>query len=176
MSLLNSTVSLENATGVVAENYERVKEMAGFVPPLCEFLSINPNVQTANLDYAKTVFPHPTLTGKLLSMIGLLISNDSSCDYCVDFNEAILVNNFEISQDEIKAIKEDASNVTSLDDKEKALLFFVLKSVKDPNSITQNDIISLKNLNATELEIYDVINHGVHIVAADIMIDTFKIK
>jgi len=176
MSLLNSTVSPENATGVVAKNYERVKEMAGFIPPLCEFLSINPNAQTANLDYAKTVFPHSTLTGKLLSMIGLLISNDSSCDYCVDFNEAILVNNFKISQDEIQAIKDNASSVTSLDDKEKALLLFVLKSVKDPNSITQNDITSLKNLNATELEIYDVINHGVHIVAADIMIDTFKIK
>jgi len=176
MSLLTSTIAPEDATGVVAQNYATVKDMVGFVPPLCEFLSINPNSQKATLDYAKMVHPHPTLTGKLISMISLLISNDSNCEYCVDFNESMLINSFNISQDEIKAIKDDASNVTSLDDKEKALLFFVLKSVKDPHSTTQDDITSLKNLKATELEIYDALNHGAHIVATDIILDAFKVK
>jgi len=175
MSLLTSGIALENATGVVATNYAAAQEIVGFVPSLCEFMSINPDIQTAHMGYIKTIISHPTLTGKFFSMIRLVVSSNGDCDYCVDFNEAMLMNSFGISADEIKDIKVSPSLVKSLDEKEKALFLFVLKGVKDSHSTSAEDIQKLKNLGASEIEIYDSLNHGAHMVATDILINAFKI-
>jgi len=175
MSLLNSTVSPENATGVVAKNYERVKEILGLVPSTCEVMSINPFIQTRSLDYIDTIISHPTLSGKLFATIRLLVSNDSNCKFCVDFNEAMLMNAFNVSSDEISSMKENPS-FAPLNEKEKALLLFVIKSTKDSLSTTSDDITFLKNKGCSELEIYDATYHGANMVAGDIMINAFQIS
>ena len=174
MSLLNSSVSIENATGVVAKNYDRAKEIVGFIPSLCEFMSINPYLQTKHMDYIETIISHPTLSGKLFASIRLLVSNDSSCDYCVDFNESMLTNVFDVTAEEITIMKDNPS-LSPLDDKEKALLLFVIKSTKDSLSTTDEDITLLKSRGCSEIEIYDATYHGANMVAGDIMINAFKI-
>jgi len=175
MSLLTNIVLPENATGVVAQNYNRVKELLGYIPASCEVMSINPFIQTRSLDYIDTIITHETLSGKLFAMIRMLVSNESDCKYCVDFNEAMLMNAFGVTQEQINNMKKDPS-LAPLDEKEKALLLFVLKSTKDSLSTTPEDVALLKEKGCSELEIYDATYHGANMVAGDIMINSLRIE
>jgi alkylhydroperoxidase/carboxymuconolactone decarboxylase family protein YurZ len=74
----------------------------------------------------------------------------------------------------LKEIIKDPETIP-LDDKEKAMLFFVLKIVKNSNSIQQNDMDMLHQLGWEDKEILEATYHGTSQVAADMMFNAFKI-
>jgi hypothetical protein len=78
-----------------------------------------------------------------------------------------------LSPDRIAAIRKDPSQA-DLEDKDKALLLFVLKALKSPNSIVAEDVKELGSLGWSDADILDAASHGAQMIAAGILYEAFK--
>lgn len=166
-------VEKEKATGRVAEIYETMINTLGFVPNAFKVFSPSEHVlsnQFGNLGY---FMRHKTLGGKLLAFIRLLVSEQEQCKYCIGMNSGILLQ-YGILPALLAEIKEDPT-LAPLEEKELALLLFVLKVVKDSNSIQQADVDELIGLGWTDGDIMDATYHGTTQVGVDKIFNAFKI-
>jgi len=166
-------IEKEEATGRVAEIYETMINTMGFIPNAFKVFSPSEHVlnqQFSNLGY---FMRHKSLGGKLLAFIRLLVSETEQCKYCVGMNSGILLQ-YGVLPDLLARIKEDPAKAP-LEDKELALLLFVLKVVKDSNAIQQEDIDALRILGWTEGDIMDATYHGTTQAGVDKIFNAFKI-
>jgi AhpD family alkylhydroperoxidase len=166
-------IEKEEATGRVADIYETMINTMGFIPNAFKVFSPSEHVldkQFSNLGY---YMRHKTLGGKLLAFIRLLVSETEQCKYCVGMNSGILLQ-YGVLPDLLAEIKEDPAKAP-LDEKELALLLFVLKVVKDSNAIQQEDVDALENLGWTDADIIDATYHGTTQVGVDKIFNAFKI-
>jgi uncharacterized peroxidase-related enzyme len=166
-------VEQEEATGKVAEIYQNMMNTMGFIPNAFKLFSPSEHVlgqQVSNLNY---FFRHPKLSGKLLSFIRLLVSDQEKCEYCVGMNTNILFQ-YGIFPEMITEIIKDHTKLP-LEENEKALLFFILKVVKNSKAIVKEDVDKLRNLGWTDAEILEATYHGATQVGVDMMFNAFKV-
>lgn len=174
MSLLQ-TVSPSEATGGTAEIYAAVKEKLGFVPNSLQLMSVNPMVLKGQVECINYMMNHDTLPQSLLAVIRMLVSADSNCQYCIDFNAAMLINHFEWTTDQVEAARKNPADA-NLKENEKALLLFVLKAIQMPHAVTAEDISMLRSKGWSELDIFDATLQGARMKSVDILIDAFKVE
>ena len=173
MPLLN-LIEKEEAAGRVAEIYESMVNTMGFIPNAFKIFSPSAHVlenQVANLGY---FMRHKTLSGKLLAFIRLLVSEQEQCTYCVGMNAGILLQ-YGVLPEMIAEIKLDHLKAP-LDEKELAMLSFVLKVVKNSNSTEKGDVDHLRNLGWNDAEILEATYHATSSVASDMIFNAFKIE
>lgn len=168
------TVTPENATGDVAAIYDEINTMFGFVPNAIQLDSINPDRLRHHWEGIKQAVVHPTLSQELFTTIRLLGSEIEHCEYCIGLNAGMLMQMHGRSVDDIAAIKADPA-AAPLNDKEKALLVFVVKALKDSNGISENDIATLHAAGNDDREIFDAMTHGAQQIAGDIILNAFKV-
>jgi alkylhydroperoxidase family enzyme len=118
---------------------------------------------------------HDTLSTKLFALIRLLVSEAHQCKYCIGLNSGILMQTHNMSLEDIARVKQ-TPETAPLDEKEKALLLFVIKAIDDSNSTTAEDVETLKQLGCSEREIFDALAQGARQVAGDIMLNAFKVE
>lgn len=172
MALIN-LIEKEDATGRVAEIYETMMNTMGFIPNAFKVFSPSEHVldkQFGNLGY---FMRHKTLGGQLLAFIRLLVSEREQCNYCVSMNSGILLQ-YGVLPDMLAEIKLDPTKAP-LEEKELALLLFVLKVVTASNSIQQDDVDKLKELGWSDADILDATYHGTTQVGVDKIFNAFKI-
>jgi uncharacterized peroxidase-related enzyme len=174
MSLL-TTIHPQQAEGKAADVYREIESMFGFVPNAIRLDSVNPNHMARHWEGIRESISHETLSAKLFTLIRLLVSEATHCDYCIGVNTGMLMQMHGMSQEEIAQVKKPP-DAAPLNRKEQALLRFVLKGVDDSNGITAQDIEGLKQLGASEREIFDALAHGAWQVAGDIMLNAFKVE
>ena len=174
MSMLN-TVSQEQAQGSVADLYSTFEEQIGFIPNAFKLSSVSPQMMQQQWEYIGYYMQHPHLSKVLTTLIRLLVSQKVDCEYCINLNTALLINEAGVAADEVAAIRADPTKAP-LDEKEKALLLFVLDAVADAHAVSQADIQKLRELGCSELEIHDALNHGARQVGMDIMLNAFKVE
>lgn len=173
MALLN-LVEPNEATGKVAEVYESMIKGMGFVPNAFKVFSPSPHLlesQVKNLFYFSS---HKTLSGKLLALTRLLVSTDEFCEYCVGMNTGILMQ-YGILPEQLSEVKKDPSKAP-LDEKELALLLFVLKVVKNSNGVTKSDVDAVRAHGWSDADILDATFHGTAQVGTDRIFNAFKIE
>ena len=173
MALLNLT-DKENATGRVAEIYETMMNTMGFIPNAFKVYSPSEHVldkQFGNLAY---FMRHKTLGGKLLAFIRILVSEQEQCKYCVGVNSNILLQ-YGVLPEALAEIKLDPTKAP-LEEKELAMLLFVLQVVNDSNSVLQSDVDKLRNLGWTDADILEATYHGTSQLSADRIFNAFKIE
>ncbi len=169
------TVELAQANGKVAALYEQMQQQIGFIPNAFQLYSINPAMLEENWKYIGHYIQHPSLPAKLMSIIRLLVSVDPQCEYCININSHLLNNDLGMSTEQIAGMIEDPAEAP-LDDKEKALLLYVIRTTADSNASSQADIDMLRQKGYTDLEIFDALHHGARQVTADIMLNAFKVE
>ena len=174
MPLIN-TIEPKNATGTVAEIYNEINAMFGSVPNAIKLDSINPEHMARHWNGIKESLQHPTLSQKLFTLIRHLISEAQHCEYCIGFNAGMLIQMHGMNQEQIAECVRDPM-LAPLDEKEKALLQFVVKTVNDSNGTTAAEIEELKAKDCSEREIFDALAHGAQNVAGDIMLNAFKVE
>ena len=174
MSLL-SKVELNEATGKTAEIYQQAEQMMGYVPNALKMHSINPAMLEHLWEYMGTVMDHPTLSGELFTCIRMLVSVRYDCQYCIHMNESMLMNMSGYTAEQIAAIKQDPASAPLLE-KEKALLDYVIRAVRDSNAVDERDVDKLRAHGCTDLEIYDALRHGANQVMGDILLNAFKVE
>jgi len=167
-------VEKEEATGKVAEIYEAMNNMWGMIPEA--FRLYSPSEILLSQQYNNLMFysRHPTIGNKLQAFIRLLVSEKEECKYCVGMNTGMLFH-YGVLPEMIEEIKKDPSTAP-LDDKEKAMLLFVLKLVQNSNSIEQKDVDELKKLGWSDAEILEASYHGAMQTGTDKLFNAFKIQ
>lgn len=171
MALIN-TASQETATGPVREGYEMYLENFGIIPKPMELLSASPDLFSLQLKRLRYYANHPRLSFALLTHIRYLVAHNLNYAFCMDFNQALLKRQG-LGEEELKAIEEDPAN-SMLEENENAILAFVIKAVKEPKSVDEEEIGKLKNMGWQDRDLVDALAHGVNMIDHFIMMDVFK--
>ncbi|MBF0457614.1 MAG: hypothetical protein HQK99_06945 [Nitrospirae bacterium] len=171
---LIKTVSPEEATGKTAEIFSTIKGVMGKVPNPMQLYAVSPAIFEGTFNVMGYFMNHPTLNMGFLTFVRMLVSVGTNCTYCIDMNKGRLIQSG-IGIDVLNETIKDPRKAP-LPEKEKALLLFVLKAVKNPHSVVGSDVDELRGLGWSERDIFDALVHGANMVAADILIDTFKVE
>jgi len=174
MSIIQ-TVAPEQATGKVAQIYTQLEQRFGRVHQGFQLYSASPDLMEQIYQQNAYYMQHPTLGFALLAMIRMLVSEQNDCAYCIGFNESMLINRGVMTVDQVAATRHDPA-AAPLDEKDKAMLLFVLKGTKAPKSIGTADLDALRALGWTDRDIMDALYHGARNAAVDIMFDAFKVE
>ncbi len=172
---LIKTLSPQDATGEVAKVYQEMNASWKMIPNPMKLYSNNPEIMRHKWDSFKFSSNYKNIDDKLQAMIRMLVSMQHDCEYCIGFNESYLVNVFKVPASDVMAMKKNPS-LAPLDEKQKALLLFVLKATKDSKSTNKEDIANLKKLGWNDGEIFFATNFAAQMVASDILLNAFKVK
>lgn len=172
---LVQTVSPEHATGKVAQLYDQIEQRFGRVYAGFRLYSASPELMEQLAMQNGYYAQHPTLGFELLAMIRMLVSEQNDCAYCIGLNEAMLMERAGLTVDQIAAAKRDPATAP-LNDKDRAMLLFVLKGTRAPKSIAAADLDALRALGWTDRDILDGLYHGARNAAVDIMFDALKVE
>ena len=169
------TVSPDKANGKVAAVYREIERSFGRVPNAIQMYSASPEILEQQWQSIQYYLQHPRLSAPLLAMVRMLVSQENQCEYCVGFNAAMLINVCGLTPEQVAATKRDPSKAP-LEEKDKAMLLLVLKSIKAPLTVTRQDVERLVKLGWTEGDIVDAVSHGARNMAVDVIFNTFKIE
>jgi len=169
------TIAPQEATGELAQLYAQVLALRGRVPNSSQIWSSSPDLykqQLAFIDYYRL---HKSLSVALLASIRILVSSSTNCQYCVDFNSAMLINQMGWSPQEVMELKQEGTSI-QLSEKENKMLSFVLKSVKNNKKADVNELNILRGLGWSDADLLDALQHGTRMLAVDIIFNTFDIE
>jgi uncharacterized peroxidase-related enzyme len=173
MSLLHA-VEENSATGVVKEVYDEVRMMFGSVPEGLKLWSLNPETLQHHWEEIKKSLAKDVETQKFDTILRYLVSEIEGCEFCVGFNGGLLLNMFGMTQDGLATMVEEPQTAP-LSEKQKGLLLFALKVVKESKKVSAEDIEQLKELGITENEIFDVAHSATNLLVSDMLLNAFKV-
>ncbi|MCE5387519.1 MAG: hypothetical protein K0041_02940 [Acidithiobacillus sp.] len=163
----------ENAHGELAELYQQIQQAFGGVPEGLQLFGISPALlrsQWQNLAYFSQ---HPRLTGKFLALLRYILSEEGNCQFCIGFNEALLLNEG-LTKEDLQQARQDPLR-GPLAESENRLLDYVLKAVRNPHSVGDAEVAQLRSLGWTDQDIFDAVAHGAQHQAIDILFETFRV-
>ena len=162
----------ETAEGEVQEILKTVQGMMNTIPGPMELASASPWLIKAMWGSVQHFSQHPNLGFGLLSAIRYLVARQTDYAFCTGFNRNFLqlqgmteADIEEMAADPLKA---------PLDDKDRALLAFVVAAIKDPDAVGQADMDRLHDLGWADSDILEAMAHGANMIASGIMMKTFK--
>lgn len=168
-------VSENEAQGEIKDIYETIAQAFGMVPNALKLQSISPELLKRAIADINYYWQHPRLSLALLSTIRLLVSKAHSCQYCVGFNTNLLINKAGFTMEQVEQTKANPNNAP-LDEKDKAMLNFVLKATTNSLSIAQQDIDQLKTMGWSEQDIFEALHLGARNVAIDILFNSLHLE
>jgi uncharacterized protein YciW len=170
---LVTTVAPEKAEGVVKEGYEMFLKNVGAIPQPMQLMSISPTLFELQLKRIHYFSKHPKLSFALLAHIRYLAAQTLEYSYCMDLNRHFL-KKLGYDDDNIRAMESDPGK-SMLEENESAMLDFVIRSMKQPTSITASDIARLKDFGWEESDMVDALAQGVSMIDHAIMMQVFQI-
>jgi len=169
---LIQTVEPEKAEGKVKEIYDFMQENAGVIPAPLQLSSASPWMLDMVWHSIQYFSQHPNLGFGLLSSIRYLVAQQYDYAFCIDFNRKMLSMQG-LSEDDIEKMEEDPLQAP-LDDKDRAMMVFVMKAIKTPDAVEKQDVDRLHDLGWTDIDIMDAMAHGTNMIGSSILMKTFK--
>jgi len=170
---LIKTVTYEAAEGPIKQMYDVMMERASMIPKPMQMRSASPALfehWSRNMRY---YMEHPSLSVMLLAHIRLLVAFNHQYPYCIDLNSKMLQSFLNLSDDEIAAVRTNPE-LARLDNKDKAMLVFVVRSMQAPEDIEATDIEHLQTLGWTDADIFDAVSYGADMISSGILFHVFK--
>lgn len=78
-----------------------------------------------------------------------------------------------MSEEDIEKIQEDPLQAP-LDDKDRGMLAFVMKAIKTPDTVANEDMVPLHDLGWQDSDILEALSHGTNMISSSILMKTFK--
>ncbi|MCP3922649.1 MAG: hypothetical protein GY714_08700 [Desulfobacterales bacterium] len=169
---LIETVKVNDAQGIIKDGYKMFMENVGIVPKPMEMMSVSPALFEMGLKRIEYYSNHPKLSFPLLAHIRYLAAHSLDYGFCMDFNKEVL-KKLGVEEDQFKEMETDPSK-SMLEKHDSAMLSFVVKSIKSPNSVTEGDIKALKDLGWEDLDMVDALSQGVSMIDHSIMMQVFQ--
>ena len=166
------TVTPEKAEGETKKIYDMMLQNIGVVPTPMQLVSISPAILNLSWNLLQYYSQHPNLGFALLSSIRFLVAEHLNYAFCTDFNKNILKKQG-LSDEDIEEMIKDPLNVP-LEEKEQVMLDFVVKAIKSPDNVEQQDMDQLHDMGWTDRDILDALAHGTNMVGSSILMKTFK--
>jgi len=169
---LIQTVESDKAEGKVKEIYDFMLENAGIIPAPLQLASASPWLLDMYWQSIQHFSQHPNLGFGLLSSIRYLVAQQYDYAFCIDFNRNMLSMQG-LSEDDIDKMEKDPLQAP-LDDKDRAMVAFVMKAIKTPDAVEKQDVDRLHDLGWTDSDIMEAMAHATNMIASSILMKTFK--
>jgi len=169
---LIQTVEPDKAEGKVKEIYDFMQKNAGVIPAPLQLASASPWMLDMVWNSIQYFSRHSNLGFGLLSSIRYLVAQQYNYAFCTDFNRNMLKIQG-LSDEDIEKMEKDPLQAP-LDDKDRAMVSFVMKAIKSPDAIEKQDIDKLHDNGWTDSDIMDATVHGTNMIGSSILMKTFK--
>ena len=166
-------VTPENASGKIQEIYAAFPPGIGPPHPL-QLISASPGFLIGQFEILKHYQNHKNLSFPLLTAIRYMAATHFEYDYCVNFNQNILQASG-VTEQELAAVRNDPDRAP-LEDHERAMLKFVSKAIRAPESIDMDDVEILHALGWEDADILDALAHGAYMQGHAILMKAFSKK
>jgi hypothetical protein len=168
------TVTPEQADGKVKDLYAMFDQL-GTVPLPFQMHSSSEGLLERRANLIGYWMTHPTLNLGLLALIRMIISEKLEYYYCLSLNTKMLKMVGIMDEDAAAKVLADPA-AAPLEEKDKAMLLFVLKAVLTPEEVAAGDTQTLRDLGWSDSDILDATAHGAGMVADGIMFKAFKME
>ena len=165
-------VSPDNAQGNVKEGYEMFLTHFGTIPKPIQMLSVSPDLFDIQLKRNLYFATKSNLSFSLLAHIRYLAACHLSYRFCRDLNGNLLKKQG-LTDDDLRKLEEDPSQ-SLLEENEEAMLAFVIKAIRAPSSVAEEDINKLRTYNWTDRDMVDAMTQGVSMIDHAIMMQVFN--
>jgi len=169
---LIKTVDPDKAEGQVKEIYDFMQKNAGVIPAPLQLASASPKMLDTVWQSIQYYSRHPSLGFGLLSSIRYLVSQQYDYAFCTGFNKNLLKMQG-LSDEDIEKMENDPLQAP-LDDKDRAMVAFVMKAIKAPDTVEKQDVDQLHEQGWTDSDILDALAHGTNMVGSSILMKAFK--
>lgn len=173
MNFFNKVIEKEDAEGEIKEIYTEIEKKYGFIPDTIKIQSINPFYLKQYIKQANYFETNTSMSAKFRMITNFLISHLDKTTFCIDLLETFLLNKFNLTQEEINRIVKIPESAP-LEKKEKALLLFLLKVLKNSNSITKEDFDILSRYGYLEEDVFDALNFATQMRKYHIIFNTIN--
>ncbi|MEF8832260.1 MAG: peroxidase-related enzyme [Candidatus Thermoplasmatota archaeon] len=148
-------VENEKAEGKTKEVYDKIKEKRGKLSNIMKVQSLMPEAMDHHLDlYLSIMFDDRSLSREKCEMIGVVVSSINGCDYCIK-HHAEALNHFWRDKKKLNTLMENYEDL-ELSDQDKAMLKFVEKSTKKPDSVKEKELDELRKVGFSEDQILNI--------------------
>jgi alkylhydroperoxidase family enzyme len=169
---LIETVAPEQAEGQAKEIYDTMQETVGVIPAPLQLASASSWMLGMVWQSIQYYSQHQNLGFGLLSSIRYLVAQHYNYAFCINFNKNFLMMQG-MSEADIEKLVADPLQAP-LDDKDRAMLDFVMKAIKTPAAVEKVDVDRLHDLGWTDSDIFDAVAHGTNMVGSSILMKAFK--
>ena len=114
------------------------------------------------------------LSPELATVIRYLVSSKSTCSFCIDFNEAMLVS-MGHDPDVLRAARSDPDRAP-VKDAERPLVQLALKAVTGPETVTASDLDAARGHGWSDRVLFDTVAVAANNWAFTTMLRTFKVE
>ncbi len=151
-----------------------MEQHLGFLPDGLKLYSFSPPLLETFIGNISYFNSGSRLDPRLMAMIRYLVSWQANCSYCIDLNETFLAG----MGVDLAAVRAARNNVDAapLPLRELQLLKFALRSVNDPDHISDTDLALLRDEGWTDRDIFDVVVQAANNRAFNNILRTFKIE
>ena len=169
---LIQTIEPEKAEGKVKEIFDFMQENVGVTPAPMQLASASPWMLEMVWQSIQYFSQHPNLGFGLLSTIRYLVAQEVEYVFCTGFNRQLLKMQG-LTDDDIDQMEKDPLQAP-LDDKDRAMVSFVMKAVRSPDSVEKPDVDKLHEHGWTDSDVLDAMAHATNMIASSILMKTFK--
>lgn len=145
----------ENADARLKEVYERIKGDRGKLSNIMKVHSLMPSAMDDHMNlYMSIMFKERTLSREICELIGVVVSNENGCEYCVN-HHAEALNHYWKDNMRLEELKEDYYKV-GLDEKQSILVGYAVKLTNSPDEIQEEDIDELSDVGFSDENILNI--------------------
>ncbi len=144
-----------DATGELAELYQRFGNPDGTVDNVMKVHSLNPESMSAHgALYVQSMHRPGPLTKAEREILGTVVSRLNGCDYCRRHHSAGLERRLPAERGHIAAEVAEG-NHSGLNERERAMVDYATKLALDPGAMSRGDVDALRAAGLTDREILD---------------------
>jgi uncharacterized peroxidase-related enzyme len=148
------TIAEGDATGGIAEIYEKQKSQIGFVMAATKCFTARPDLLPAYTDFSNKIRAGFSLGVREWRLITLVAAKQIPSTYCAYVYSQQLIGDLG-SKEAVLAVQRDFRSA-GLSDKDVAMLAYAEKIAKDASKVTEADIHGLRSAGFTDQQICDI--------------------
>ncbi|MFW5927866.1 MAG: peroxidase-related enzyme [Thermoplasmatota archaeon] len=145
----------ENADDKLEEVYNRIKGDRGKLSNIMKVHSLMPQAMDDHMDlYMSIMFKERSLSREMCELIGVVVSNENGCEYCVN-HHAEALNHYWDDEERIERLKEDYKGA-DLDDKKSTIVEYAVKLTNTPDKVEKVDVDNLRRAGFSDKNILNI--------------------
>lgn len=152
------TINYEDSTENLKEVYDNLIETRGKIAEVHKIHSLNPEVLVAHMDlYMAVMFGKSPLKRYQREMLGVIVSKQNRCDYCVNHHIQALLAYWKDEERAEMILEKESREKAGLNESEILLCELAEDLTLNPGNSSKSNIQKLKTAGLTDRQILDAV-------------------